>query len=44
VRKAADPISFTRGLAVVLAAVVIATIVPEWRAARTNPLTALGHE
>ena len=42
--SATDPVSFMRGLGLVLAAIVIATLVPAWRAARTNPLTALRHE
>ncbi len=41
--SATDGISFARALAVVLAGVVVATIVPAWRAARTNPLSALRH-
>jgi predicted permease len=36
-----DPVSFARALAVVLGAVLVATFVPAWRAARTSPLTAL---
>jgi predicted permease len=39
-----DPVSFGRALAMVLAVVAVATIVPAWRAARTNPLTALRHQ
>ena len=42
--SATDPIAFTRALALVLAVVVVATFVPAWRAARTNPLTALRHQ
>jgi predicted permease len=42
--SATDPISFVRALAIVLGGVVIATIVPAWRAARTNPLSALRHQ
>lgn len=42
--SATDPVSFMRGLGVVLAAIVVATLVPAWRAARTNPLTALRHD
>ncbi len=41
--SATDAISFTRALAIVLGTVVFATIVPAWRAARTNPLSALRH-
>jgi len=39
--SATDPSSFASALAVVLGGVIVATIVPAWRAARTNPLTAL---
>lgn len=39
-----DPVSFSRALAVVLGGVVIATVVPAWRASRTNPLQALRHQ
>ena len=42
--SATDGISFARALAVVLGGVVVATIVPAWRAARTNPLSALRHQ
>jgi predicted permease len=39
-----DTISFLRALAVVLTGVLVATLVPAWRAARTNPFTALRHQ
>ena len=39
--SATDVISFARALALVLGIVLVATIVPAWRAARTNPLSAL---
>lgn len=39
-----DAVSFARALAVVLGGVIVATIVPAWRAARTNPLSALRHQ
>jgi macrolide transport system ATP-binding/permease protein len=39
-----DAVSFSRALAVVLAGVIVATLVPAWRAARTNPLQALRHQ
>jgi macrolide transport system ATP-binding/permease protein len=42
--SATDGISFARALAIVLGGVVVATIVPAWRAARTNPLQALRHQ
>jgi ABC-type antimicrobial peptide transport system permease subunit len=39
-----DAISFLRALAIVLGVVAAATMVPAWRAARTNPLDALRHQ
>ncbi len=42
--SATDAVSFARALAVVLGGVAVATLVPAWRAARTNPLTALRHQ
>jgi predicted permease len=39
--SATDPGSFARALGVVLGAVLVATVIPVWRGARTNPLTAL---
>jgi predicted permease len=42
--SATDPNSFARAIAVVLGGVVLATIVPAWRASRTNPLSALRHQ
>src|SRR5262249_10972772 len=42
--SATDPLSFARALAIVIGGVVAATIVPAWRASRTNPLTALRHQ
>jgi putative ABC transport system permease protein len=39
-----DPVSFARALAVVLGGVTVATLVPAWRAARTDPLAALRHQ
>ena len=41
--SAVDPGAFGRVLAIVLGGVVLATAIPAWRAARTNPLTALRH-
>jgi putative ABC transport system permease protein len=41
--SATDGVSFARAIAIVFAGVVIATLVPAWRAARTNPLAALRH-
>ena len=42
--SATDATSFARALAIVLGGVVVATVVPAWRAARTNPLIALRHQ
>jgi predicted permease len=42
--SATDATSFARAFAVVLGGVGIATIIPAWRAARTNVLTALRHQ
>ena len=42
--SATDKGSFVRALAIVLGGVVVATLLPAWRAARTNPLTALRHQ
>jgi putative ABC transport system permease protein len=39
-----DPRSFARALAIVFGGVIAASIVPAWRAARTNPLSALRHQ
>ena len=42
--SATDAVSFARALALVLSVVATATVVPAWRASRTNPLTALRHQ
>jgi predicted permease len=42
--SATDAVSFARALALVLGIVFVATLVPAWRAARTNPLRALRHQ
>jgi predicted permease len=42
--SATDAVSFMRALVVVLGGVAVATLVPAWRAARTNPLSALRHQ
>jgi hypothetical protein len=41
--SATDSVSFARALAVVFAGIVVATLVPSWRAARIDPLNALRH-
>jgi ABC-type antimicrobial peptide transport system permease subunit len=41
--SATDAVAFARAVAIVLTGVVAATIVPAWRASRTNPLSALRH-
>ena len=41
--SATDAASFASALAIVLGGVVLATLIPAWRAARTNPLIALRH-
>jgi predicted permease len=41
---ATDAVSFARAVALVFAVVAVATLVPAWRAARTDPLTALRHQ
>ena len=42
--SATDIVSFSRALAVVFSGVVVATCIPAWRAAQTNPLSALRHQ
>jgi predicted permease len=42
--SATDASSFARALAIVFGGVIAATIIPAWRAARTNPLSALRHQ
>jgi len=42
--SATDAVSFGRATALVLGSVIVATVVPAWRAARTNPLAALRHQ
>lgn len=39
-----DGLSFARALAIVLSVVLVATLVPAWRASRTDPLKALRHQ
>jgi ABC-type lipoprotein release transport system permease subunit len=41
--SATDALSFGGALALELIGVLLATLVPAWRAARTSPLTALRH-
>jgi predicted permease len=42
--SATDGVSFAQALAIVLAVVLAATLVPAWRASRTDPLKALRHQ
>jgi putative ABC transport system permease protein len=42
--SATDAVSFGRALALVLGVVIVATLVPAWRAAQTDPLSALRHQ
>jgi len=42
--SATDFVSFARALAIVVGGVAVATVVPAWRAARTNPLSALRYQ
>ena len=42
--SATDVVSYSRALAMVLGIVIVATLVPAWRATRTNPLSALRHQ
>jgi macrolide transport system ATP-binding/permease protein len=42
--SATDLTAFGSALAVVLGSVLVATLIPAWRAARTNPLAALRHQ
>jgi len=39
-----DGVSFARALVIVLGGVFLATLIPAWRAARTDPLRALRHQ
>ena len=39
-----DVASFALALAIVLGGVIVATVLPAWRAARTNPMNALRHQ
>lgn len=38
-----DPISYAQAFAIVIGGVIVATLLPAWRASRTNPLRALRH-
>jgi len=42
--SATDAVSYGRALAIVLGGVALATLIPAWRASRTNPLAALRHQ
>jgi predicted permease len=39
-----DGVAFARALVIVFGGVVAATVIPAWRAAKTDPLTALRHQ
>jgi ABC-type antimicrobial peptide transport system permease subunit len=39
-----DVVTFARALVIVLGGVVVATIIPAWRASRTDALSALRHQ
>jgi putative ABC transport system permease protein len=41
--SATDPVSFTAALAVVMTIVLVASLIPAWRASRTDPIAALRH-
>ena len=42
--SATDPVSFARAAAIVLGTVAAATMLPAWRASRTDPVKALRHQ
>src|SRR5262245_19712886 len=42
--KAADPLVFTIGVAVLLTASLLAAFIPAWRASRIDPMASLRHE
>jgi ABC-type antimicrobial peptide transport system permease subunit len=42
--KPNDPMTLAAGVAILLAAIVIAGYVPAWRASRIDPMVALRHE
>jgi ABC-type lipoprotein release transport system permease subunit len=42
--SATDALSFLQALAIVLTVVLVATLVPAWRASRTDPVQALRHQ
>ncbi len=39
-----DPVSFIRALLLVIGGVILATVIPAWRASRIDPLRALRHQ
>jgi ABC-type antimicrobial peptide transport system permease subunit len=41
--SAIDPLSFGGASIVVLGSVIVASLIPAWRATRTNPIVALRH-
>ncbi|HKH70101.1 MAG TPA: hypothetical protein VKA59_02060 [Vicinamibacterales bacterium] len=38
-----DAVSFSAALALVMTVVLVASLIPAWRASRTDPVTALRH-
>jgi predicted permease len=42
--KAADPLVFTTGVAILLTAALLAALIPAWRAARIDPMASLRHD
>jgi predicted permease len=41
--EASDPVAFSAAFAIVLALTLLASVIPAWRAARTEPLSVLHH-
>jgi ABC-type antimicrobial peptide transport system permease subunit len=42
--KAADPLVFAIGVAILLTASLLAAFIPAWRASRIDPMASLRHE